>query len=119
MTASPEKIDVKALAAEVSEDWKNWVVGEVNDHVIRVSVLTRDFHWHSHSNSDETFLALEGGLYVDFKDRTVALEPGQMLTVLRSTVHRTRPMKERAVTLTFEHRDADVKGDGAEAQPPS
>lgn len=27
------------------------VVSEVNDHVVRLSLLQRDFHWHSHSKS--------------------------------------------------------------------
>ena len=64
------------------------------------------FDEHLWTYSDESFLALEGGLYIDFDDRTVALLPGNMITVNRGVRHRTRPMGERSVNLTFERADA-------------
>jgi len=78
----------------------------VNDHEVRVSTMTEDYHWHCHPDSDESFLALEGGLYIDFDDRTVALMPGQMITVERDVRHRTRPIGTRSVNLTFERTGA-------------
>ncbi len=51
-------------------------------------------------------MALEGGLFIDFDDRTVELLPGHMLTVGRGVRHRTRPMGSRSVNLTFEHAEA-------------
>lgn len=103
-------IDVKQEADAVSEPWRNWVLASVNDHVVRVSVMREHFHFHSHSNTDEVFFVFEGGLYVDFEDRTVELKPGQMIIIPRDVVHRTRPVGERVVTITFEHQDVKVKG---------
>lgn len=65
------KVDLKQEASAVVDDWKNWVLAHVNDHVVRISVMRRDFHWHSHSNSDEVLLPLEGSLIVDFEDQSV------------------------------------------------
>jgi len=110
MTA-PSPIDLHRAAAGVTDvDWKNWVLTEVNDHVVRLSVMTRDFHWHRHSNSDEVLLPVEGALLVDFEDRTLTLEPGQFVRVPRNVLHRTRPRDGHVVTLSFEHRETDVAG---------
>jgi mannose-6-phosphate isomerase-like protein (cupin superfamily) len=68
--------------------------------------MTEPYHWHRHPDSDESFLALEGGLYIDLDDRTVELQPGTMFTVLRGVRHRTRPMGMRSVNLTFERTNA-------------
>ena len=103
------KTNIMELAARVIEDWENFVVAEVNDHVVRLSVLQRSFHWHAHTNSDEVFYVIEGLLYVDFEDRTEEVGPGQMLLVPKSVRHRTRA-KERTVSLCFESRDSDVSG---------
>jgi len=103
-------IDIKGQTRDVQEEWRNWILCHTNDHVVRVSVMSRDFHWHAHADSDETFLAFEGGTYVDLEDRTIALEPGQLLTIPRGVRHRTRPMRGRAVTLTFEHYGTEVTG---------
>jgi mannose-6-phosphate isomerase-like protein (cupin superfamily) len=74
----------------------------VNDHEVRISTMTESYHWHCHPDSDECFLAVEGGLLIDFDDRTVELRPGQMITVSRGVRHRTRPVGERSVNVTFE-----------------
>lgn len=85
-------------------------MAEVNDHVVRASVMSRDFHWHRHAGSDETFLVIEGELAIDFEGGTRTLKPGQMLTVPKGILHRTRAVG-RSVNLTFEHRDAEIAGD--------
>jgi len=103
-------IDPLREASRVADDWKNWVLANVNDHVVRVSVLTRAFHWHRHSNSDEVLLALEGSLIVDFEDQSLSVAAGQFVRVPRNVLHRTRPGGERVVTLSFEHADTAVTG---------
>jgi len=77
----------------------------VNDHVVRVSVMTEPFYWHLHPNSDETFLVIEGSLFIDLDDKTVELFPGQLFTIPRGIKHRTRPGGNRSVNLTVEHVD--------------
>jgi len=109
-TPSAKKQDARDLTAGVTEDWKNFVVGEVNDHVVRLSVLARDFHWHSHKNSDEYFYVVEGNLFVDFDSGTQSLGPGQMITVPKGVRHRTRS-QTRTILLCFESADNDVTGD--------
>ena len=106
-----EKINLHDLTKDYDGDWHNFIVTELNDHVIRASILNRDFHWHSHENSDETFLVLEGELKLDLEDRTEILRPGEMFTVPRGVKHRTRAVG-RVLNLTFEQRETDVAGDG-------
>lgn len=105
------KIDLHREAASVAGDWKNWVLANVNDHVVRISVMTRDFHWHRHSNSDEVLLPLEGSLIVDFEDQSMTVDPGEFVLVPRNVLHRTRPANNKVVTLSFEHQDTSVTGE--------
>jgi len=100
--------DVISLSSEsaAEESYDNHPIAKVNDHEIRISTMTEAYHWHCHPDSDESFLALEGGLFIDFDDRTVELLPGQMITVGRGVCHRTRPIAKRSVNLTFERAGA-------------
>lgn len=106
----PTVIDIAGRTEGIREDWKNFELARVNDHVIRCSVLDRDFHWHRHQRSDEAFLVLEGTLAIDLEDRTLRLRPGQLVTLPAGTRHRTRA-EGRVVNLTFEHRDTKASGD--------
>jgi mannose-6-phosphate isomerase-like protein (cupin superfamily) len=101
-------LEVTSIAAEsaTTQSYNNHPIASVNDHEVRISIMTEAYHWHCHPDSDESFLALEGGLFIDFDDRTVELLPGHMITVDRGVRHRTRPIGERSVNLTFERTGA-------------
>ena len=107
------KQDIIKLTKDITEKWKNFPVCEINDHVVRVSVLEKDFYWHSHSKSDEFFYVVEGELFVDFEDRTETLTSGQMIKVPKNMIHRTRS-QQRTVILCFETTNNDVSGDFGE-----
>src|SRR5215469_16163053 len=96
-----EVINLSSESAK-AESYDNHPIATVNDHEVLISTMTEASHWHFHSDSDETFLALEGGLCIDFDDRTIELLPGHMITVNRGVRHRTRPIAEPSVNLTFE-----------------
>src|SRR5215472_17931710 len=100
--------EVVNLSSEstTAKSYDNHSIAKVNDHEVRISNMTEAYHWHCHPDSDESFLALEGGLFIDFDDRTVELLPGHMITVNRGVRHRTRPIGERSVNLTFERAGA-------------
>jgi mannose-6-phosphate isomerase-like protein (cupin superfamily) len=103
--SSFEVIDLSVESA-TAESYNNHPIANVNDHEVRISTMTEAYHWHCHPDSDESFLSLEGGLFIDFDDQTVELLPGHMITVNRGVRHRTRPIGERSVNLTFERAGA-------------
>lgn len=93
-------------AAAVTQAYRNWVVGEVNDHCVRLAVMVGEYRWHYHPRSDECFLVLEGQLEIDFSDgRAVTLGVGEMFTIPAGVRHRTRS-RERSVNLCFERASA-------------
>jgi mannose-6-phosphate isomerase-like protein (cupin superfamily) len=94
-------IDIQQETHEINS-YKNVPVAGVNDHVVRLSIMTEPFYWHYHPNSDETFLVLEGVVCIDLEDRTVELAAGQLFTIPANVRHRTRPQGDRSVNLTFE-----------------
>jgi mannose-6-phosphate isomerase-like protein (cupin superfamily) len=103
--SSFEAISLAVESATV-EGYNNHPIARVNDHQVRISIMTEAYHWHCHPDSDESFLSLEGGLFIDFDDRTIELLPGHMITVNRGVRHRTRPIGKRSVNLTFERAGA-------------
>src|ERR1044072_5751196 len=101
-------IDPLALSREVDEPYRNVSLGPVNDHEIRMSVMTEQFRWHRHPDSDETFYGVDGELIIEFIDSEVVVHPGEMITVPPGTHHRTRPAGERSVNLTVERSAAET-----------
>ena len=60
---------------------------------------SRRVHWHSHADTDELFLILDGELDMEFRDRTVTLQPGELIVVPKGTEH--RPCARKGEVKTF------------------
>lgn len=95
-------IDLNTESSIKTSDYLNLPLCLINDHVVRMSIMTEPFYWHFHPNSDEIFLVIEGSIYIDLETHTVELLRGQLFTIPMNVKHRTRPKAERSVNLTFE-----------------
>ena len=105
-----EKIDVPKLVGEVTDEWYNQTLCQVNGSVVRLGVMQGEYHWHKHDHDDEFFFCLDGEFLVDLEDRTVALGPRQGFVVPKGVVHRTRA-PERCVILMVENAGIVPTGD--------
>jgi mannose-6-phosphate isomerase-like protein (cupin superfamily) len=104
----PTRIKPTALQRAITQAYQNDCLTRVNDHEVRMSVMTHPFGWHHHPDSDETFLVIEGELVISFEEGEVVLAPGEMLTVEAGRVHKTRPGGARSVNLRFERAGAET-----------
>ena len=100
MTNPPESfrglaVNTTELIANMHGPYLNEIVSRVNDHVVRISVMTEAYFWHLHPESDEAFIVLEGQIAIEYVDHEVILGVGQIMTVPRGVPHRTRPIGER------------------------
>lgn len=104
MTIAPlTRLDFGQLTQAVTTPYANFTLATVNDHVVKLSVMTENYYWHYHPNSDETFIVTEGILLIDLETETIELLPGQLFSIPKNVVHRTRPKGERSANLTVEH----------------
>lgn len=96
--------NLKNIAEAIEDDYKNFVLEEINDDVIRLGINHGIYDWHCHPNSDELFLGIENRVQIEFKGiKTVKFEPLEIVKLPRGLVHRTIA-SERKVSVTFESR---------------
>lgn len=78
------------------------------------------FVWHAHTHEDELFLVVRGAFTMEFRDRNVELQAGDLLVVPRGVEH--RPVAEHEVEVLLFEPAATVNtgnagGDKTVAQP--
>jgi mannose-6-phosphate isomerase-like protein (cupin superfamily) len=95
MTCLP--INFSAKFSLFDERWQPKVIAEMNDYQFKIVKLQGDFIWHSHPETDETFIVIEGELRIDFRDGAVRISAGEMLVVPKGTEH--KPCAESEVKL--------------------
>ncbi len=79
------------------EQWQPKVIAEMNDYQFKVAKLEGDFVWHSHADTDEAFIVLDGELRIDFRDGSVLIGKGEMYVVPKGVEH--KPYAEKEVQL--------------------
>ena len=103
-----EPRNIKILSDAVVERRDNFMLEQVDDSCVRLAVNHDIYPWHSHPDSDECFIVLEGKLTVEFQDKpAVTLKPNDFFLVKAGVVHRTVP-HGRTVNLCFEKANAET-----------
>lgn len=100
-----KKINLAEKLSLINEHWKPHVVGDLNQQQVKLVKFQGPFTWHHHDNEDELFLVIKGRFRMEYRDdegeRSMWLEPGELVVVPRSIEH--RPVAdEEAHVLLFE-----------------
>ena len=94
-----DKVDLAAALATFDEPYAPRSVARMNVYKLMVVRAQGEFVWHSHPETDDVFLVLEGELVIDLRDRSVTLGPGELFVVPRGVEHRPRSSAGAAVLL--------------------
>lgn len=84
---SQRVVDLAEKLASFTDHWSPKVVARLNDYEVKVVKILGEFTWHSHTDTDELFLVLDGELTIQLRDRDVTLGPGQLFVVPRGVEH--------------------------------
>ncbi len=69
-------------------DYAVGLIAEMNNYEFKIVKFKGDFIWHSHPETDETFIILEGELIMNFRDRKVQVHAGEMIVVPKGVEHK-------------------------------
>ena len=90
--------------------WQPKVIAELNDYQFKLVLILGEFVWHTHRDTDEAFLVLDGELAIEFRDHKVVLKAGELCVVPRGVEH--RPVAQSEVkAMLIEPRGVVNTGD--------
>ena len=92
-------IDLSDKLALFSDHWSPRIVAALNGQEVKLAKFIGAFDWHRHPDEDEMFLVLKGSFTMEFRDRSVELQEGQMLVVPRGVEHRPVAEQECSVMM--------------------
>ena len=82
------KINLKEKYLKFTDFWSPKIVAEMNDYQLKIVKIKGDFVWHSHSDTDETFLVIDGEMIINFRDGAIKLSKGEMYVVPKGVEHK-------------------------------
>lgn len=109
-----QSINLRQKLALLTEQWAPRVIAEMNECQFKVVKLEGEFIWHSHKETDETFLVLEGDLRIDFRDGAVQIGAGELFVVPKGVEHKPYAAKEVRLMLIEPRGVLNTGGAGGE-----
>jgi mannose-6-phosphate isomerase-like protein (cupin superfamily) len=109
-----DAVNLGAMLARFSEHWAPKKIAELNDYDVKIVKIQGDFTWHSHADTDELFLVIDGALTLQMREGDVHLGPGELYVVPRGVEHCPRSDAETAMLL-IEPRGVVNTGDAGGA----
>ena len=69
-------------------DYAVGVIAKMNDYEFKIVKFKGDFVWHSHPDTDETFIIIDGSLVMNFHERKVEVNAGEMIVIPKGVEHK-------------------------------
>ena len=106
-----EPINLDEALASFEQRWSPRIVQRVNDYDVKIAKTEGEHVWHSHADTDEFFLVLEGQFTINLRDEPPAvLGPGDTFVVPRGVEHFPQAAAGTRI-LMFEPRGTPTTGE--------
>ena len=105
-----EPINIKDKLDLINDHWNPRVIAELNEQQVKIVKVKGEFVWHDHKNEDELFYVLKGKLIIEFRNKKVEVNEGEIIVIPKGVEH--RPIaKDEVWMLLFEPRNTKHTGD--------
>ena len=92
-------VNIRQKFSKIDELHSYKVIAQMNDYHFKIVKDKRDFIWHSHPETDEVFMVIQGELQIDLIDKTLYLKEGEMVVIPSGVEHKPLCAEECHVLL--------------------
>src|SRR5215213_4704305 len=94
-----DKINLLEKFSLIKEHWSPKIIGELNRQQVKLVKLEGEFVFHQHENEDELFMVIKGKFKVEYTDKTVEVNEGEIIIVPKGVEHKPVANEEAWIML--------------------
>jgi mannose-6-phosphate isomerase-like protein (cupin superfamily) len=94
-----EVVNLNEKFNKITELHKYKIVAQMNTYYFKLVKMKREFIWHSHQETDETFIVLKGELIIELRDRQLILKDGDLVVIPKGIEHKPKSIIETEILL--------------------
>jgi mannose-6-phosphate isomerase-like protein (cupin superfamily) len=92
-------INLKEKLEKINDYWHPHILAELNGQQVKLAKIKGEFVWHKHDNEDELFMVISGQLKMELRDKTITLNPNEIIVIPRGVEHRPVALEETTILL--------------------
>lgn len=94
-----DKINLLEKFELFDEYWSPKIIGELNGQQLKLAKFKGEFIFHKHDNEDELFMVVKGKFRMEYRNKTVEINEGEIVIVPRGVEHKPVAQEEVWVML--------------------
>lgn len=98
-----EVVNIEQKFSLFQDQWSPKIVAQCNGQDVKLAKIEGEFVWHDHKEEDELFFIVKGTLKIEFRDRMLTLNPGEMVVIPKGVEHKPIADEEVWVMLFEPH----------------
>ena len=83
-----EVVNLTEKFSLISDQWDPRIIAQLNDYHLKIAKIQGEFVWHSHPETDEVFLVVDGILTLHLRERELTLNSGELCVIPRGVEHK-------------------------------
>lgn len=92
-------VNLAGKFALIKEHWDPKIIAQLNDYHIKIAKIQGEFVWHSHPDTDEVFLVVNGLLTIHLRDGKLDLAPGELCVIPKGVEHKPAAVMECQILM--------------------
>lgn len=87
-TMTIRKVNIQKKADLITELHSYKVIAQMNDYYFKLVKAKREFVWHTHPETDEVFVGIEGSFKLATREEVFDIHEGEMIVVPKGGEHK-------------------------------
>ena len=83
----------------ITKQWDPKIIAQLNDYHFKIAKIQGEFVWHSHPETDEVFLVVDGSLHIQLRDGDLHLAPGELCVIPSGVEHKPAAEQECQILM--------------------
>jgi mannose-6-phosphate isomerase-like protein (cupin superfamily) len=108
-------INIEDKFTHFTDQWSPKIIAQMNDYHFRLARIEGEFIWHSHLETDEVFIVIEGNMRIELRGGILELNAGEMCVVPKGVEHKPVADSECKI-MVIEPADTSPTGDANDAR---
>jgi mannose-6-phosphate isomerase-like protein (cupin superfamily) len=83
----------------IAEQWDPKIIAQTNDYYFKIAKIQGEFVWHSHPDTDEVFLVVDGSFTIYLRNEELKLNVGEMCVIPKGVEHKPAAKDECQILM--------------------
>ena len=92
-------VNVSEKFTLIKEQWAPKIIAQLNEYHFKIAKIQGEFVWHSHPETDEVFLVVDGEMIIHLREGELKLSKGEMCVIPAGVEHKPAAENECQIMM--------------------